>query len=127
MLDEFVVSKVAQVLAGAEGRTLQEMICGLGVSKVTTLKWLRSMERKGLLCRSYEVKQGKRGRPRGVYHQTKNLKRFIEEPPQGDGSMVTLSLTTLRSICRYEKGRMCKALLPKLQRCETSLCPYLKL
>ena len=123
-MNEFVVSKVATVMAKAEGRTLSEVISELGVCKVTTIKCLRVMERDGLLYRSYDMKQGKRGRPRSIYHQTKNLRRFMEGP--NDGSMVSLSFKALRGMCRYEKGGMCKALLPKLQRCEASLCPYLK-
>ena len=111
-------------MAKTEGRTLSEVISELGVSKVTAIRWLRAMERDGLLYRSYDMKQGKRGRPRSIYHQTKNLRRFTEGP--NDGSMVSLSFKSLKSMCRHEKGGMCKALLPKLQRCDASLCPYLK-
>ena len=124
MLNEFMVSKVATVLFRADGRSLGEVTNELAVSRPTAIKWLRSMEREGLLYRSYNMK-GKKGRPKGIYHPTKNLKRFVDTP-QGNGSMVTLSFTTMKSICRYHTGGMCKALIPKLQRCDSSLCPYLK-
>ncbi len=51
-MNEFVVSRVAAVMAKAEGRTLSEVISELGVSKVTAIKWLRVMERDGLLYQS---------------------------------------------------------------------------
>ncbi len=123
-LSEFVVGKVAPVLLRGEGRTLGEVTHELNVSRVTTIKWLRSMEKEGLLHRTYQMK-GKRGRPRGVYHPTKNLRRFVEAPNNGS-MMVTLSFATIRGMCRHRAGAVCKALTPKIQNCDSSLCPYLK-
>jgi len=123
MSSEFLAQRVASILQGAEGKTLEEMIRALGVSKVSALKWLKSLESDGLVYRTQLMRAGRRGRPRSLYHPTKNLKKFMHGSPTG--SVVTLDFTTLKSMCRYEKGGMCKALLPKLQRCESSHCPYL--
>ena len=127
MLSEFVISRVGQALDGFEGRCLQEMMQSLDTSKVTALKWLKSMEREGLVYRTLAHRPGMKGRPRSIYHPTKNLKMFMKHESEQGSEMVSISLTALRRLCRYEKGGMCKAILPKLQRCEASLCPYLKL
>ncbi len=123
MFNEFLVQRVGSILQGAEGKTLEEMIRPLGVSKVCALKWLKSLENDGLVYRTQLMRPGRRGRPRSLYHSTGNLK-FIDRSLKG--SVVTLDFKTLRSICRYQKGGMCKALLPKLRRCESSLYPYPK-
>jgi len=49
MSNEFLIQKVSSILQGNKGKTLQEMIHELGVSKVTTLKWLQSLEKKTAL------------------------------------------------------------------------------
>ena len=124
MSSEFLVQKVGNILQGSEGKTLKEMIHELGTSKVSALKWLQSLEKDGLIYRTHLMKAGRKGRPQNVYHPTKNLKAFLGK--ESSNAMVVLDFSKLRTICRYEKGGMCKALLPKLQRCESRLCPYLK-
>jgi len=124
MQDEFLAHKAASTFGNADGKTLQEMIAALEVSKVTALKWLRSLERQGLVYRTQLMRTGMKGRPQDVYHPTKNLKRFKE--CSSNSPIVAIDFSIIRSICRYHKGGMCKALLPKLQRCESMLCPYLK-
>jgi predicted transcriptional regulator len=124
MSSEFLVQKVGNILQGSDGKTLEEMIHELGASKVSALKWLQSLEKDGLVYRTRLMKAGRKGRPQSVYHPTKNLKTFIGK--ESSNSMVMLDFSKLKTICRYEKGGMCKALLPKLQRCESQLCPYLK-
>jgi len=114
---------IAHGLSGNKGKTLQEMIHELGVSKVSTLKWLQSLEKDGLVYRTSLIKAGQKGRPQNVYHPTKNLKVFSDKE---SSNVVVIDFSKLKIICRYEKGGMCKALLPKLQRCESSICPYLK-
>ena len=112
-------------MARADGRMLKETIDELGVSKPTALRWLRSMEKEGLLYRSYEMNQGKRGRPKGVYHVTRNLKRFMEAPQNGNQSMITLTFDRVREMCKHQTDGMCKFFV-QIQRCEASGCPYLK-
>jgi len=123
MSNEFLIQKVSSILQGNKGKTLQEMIHELGVSKVSTLKWLQSLEKDGLVYRTSLIKAGQKGRPQNVYHPTKNLKVFSDKE---SSNVVVIDFSKLKIICRYEKGGMCKALLPKLQRCESSICPYLK-
>lgn len=101
------------------------MIHELGASKVSALKWLQSLEKDGLVYRTRLMKPGRKGRPQNVYHPTKNLKAFMVKE-SSNAMVVILDFSKLKTICRYEKGGMCKALLPKLQRCESQLCPYLK-
>ena len=121
---EFLVQKVGSILRGEEGKILKEMIQELGTSKVSALNRLRSLEKDGLIYRTRLTKLGIRGRPQNVYHPTKNLKAFLEK--ESPNAVVVLDFSKLKTLCRYEKGGMCKALLPKLQRCESRLCPYLK-
>jgi CTP-dependent riboflavin kinase len=124
MSSEFLAQKVGGILEGSEGKTLKEMIQELGTSKVSALKWLQSLEKDGLVYRTRLTNLGRKGRPQSVYHPTKNLKAFLGE--ESSNAMVVLDFSKLKIMCRYEKGGMCKALLPKLQRCESRLCPYLK-
>ena len=123
MSGEFLVRKVGSLLQGDEGKTLQEMISQLGTSKVSALKWLQSLEKDGLIYRTRIMKTGKKGRPQSLYHPTKNLKTFLEKE---SSDAVIIGFSKLKVICRYKKGGMCKALLPKLQTCEQNICPYLK-
>lgn len=113
-------------MARANGGTLKEMVRELGVSRPTALRWLGSMEKEGLLYRSYQMRQRKRGRPRGVYHATGGLKRFIEEQKKGDTSMVTIAFETVKSMCKHQTGGMCRFFAPKIQKCDASGCSYLK-
>lgn len=124
MSSEYLVRKVGSVLQGDKGKTLKEMIDELGTSKVSALKWLQSLEKDGLIYRTHLTKSGRKGRPQNVYHPTKNLTVFLERG--SPNATVVLDFSKLKTLCRYEKGGMCKALLPKLQRCESRLCPYLK-
>ena len=124
MDSEHLVQKVGSILQGNKGKTLEEMIRELGTSKVSALKWLQSLERDGLIYRTRLTKPGRRGRPQNVYHPTRNLKAFLEK--ESSNAMVVIDFSKLKTVCRYEKGGMCKALIPKLQRCDSRLCPYLK-
>jgi predicted ArsR family transcriptional regulator len=111
-----------------ERKTLEEMIRELGTSKVSALKWLQSLERDGsLIYRTRLTKPGRRGgRPQNVYHPTRNLKT-LEKESSNAMVVVIIDFSKLKTMCRYEKGGgMCKALIPKLQRCDSQLCPYLK-
>lgn len=126
VIDRFVISKVGQVMGRADGRMLKETIHELGVSRPTAIRWLRSMERDGLLYRTYAMKEGKRGRPKGVYHATKSLKRFMEDPQNGNQSVVNLRFETVKEMCKHQTGGMCKFFVPKIQRCEAWGCPYAK-
>lgn len=54
------------------------------------------------------MEQGKRGRPKHIYRQPKNLKKFAEEPRQGYGSTVTFHFSTLKGVCRHEKDGCAK-------------------
>ena len=124
MSSEHLVRKVSSILRDEEGRTLKEMIRELGASKVSALKWLQSLERDGLIYRTHLMDPGKRGRPQNVYHPTKNLKPFLER--ESPNATVVIDFSKLKILCKYEKGGMCKALLPKLQKCESRLCPYVE-
>jgi predicted ArsR family transcriptional regulator len=120
--DQYRVQQVANVLLGSDGKTLKEMITELGTSKVSALKWLQSLEEDGLVYRTRLNKPGSKGRPQSVYHSTKNLHSFMKKE---SSATVVIDFAKLKTICRYEKGGMCKAMLPKLQKCDSSLCPYL--
>ena len=122
MSDQYLVQRVADVLHDTDGRTLLEMMVELGTSKVSALKWLQSLEKDGFVYKTRLNKAGSKGRPKNVYHPTKNLRTFMEKE---SSAAVVIDFSRLRTMCRYEKGGMCKAMLPKLQKCESRLCPYL--
>jgi predicted transcriptional regulator len=132
MSSKYLVRKVgsrAYSKGMKERKTLEEMIRELGTSKVSALKWLQSLERYGSLIyrRTRLTKPGRRGgRPQNVYHPTRNLKT-LEKESSNAMVVVIIDFSKLKTMCRYEKGGgMCKALIPKLQRCDSQLCPYLK-
>jgi hypothetical protein len=77
-----------------------------------------------MIYRTHLTKLGMKGRPQNVYHPTKNLKAFLEK--ESPNATMLLDFSKLKTLGRYEKDGMCKARLPKLQRCESRLCPYLK-
>ena len=123
MSGQYLVQRVANVLHGSDGKTLKQMISELGTSKVSALKWLQALEKDGMVYRTRSInKPGIRGRPQSVYHATRNMKSFMEKE---SSAAVVIDFSKLKTICRYEKGGMCKAMLPKLQKCESRLCPYL--
>ena len=123
MSSEFQIQRVGNILLqNSEGKTLQEMIHELEASKVSTMKWLQLLEKDGLIYKTRLMKPGKKGRPQNVYHPTKKLRTLSDEKTS---DKVIIEFSKLRGICRYKKGGICKALLPKLQNCESSLCPYL--
>ena len=116
----YVTTRISQVLNEGGGLTLQDAIKVLDVSKVTALKWLRMMEEEDLVSKSCIKKAGK-GRPKNIYHPTRKLVN-----QSINVANVVISFPTLKSICKYEDLDACMISLSELQRCEKTLCPYMR-
>ena len=75
---------------------------------------------EGLVLRAEKV-ENKRGRPKYSYYLTPKLKQHVnltlKEPHT---SLVTLTFTKLKQICKYSKGGFCKT---KRRNCTAYICP----
>jgi predicted transcriptional regulator len=123
---ELLFAKVYAALESKQPRTLEEIVDALGVSRMTAFRFLKELVSKQLVRREEEIHG--RGRPRVLFYATKNLERMIQLARQdryAEDSILSIPFSLIKSMCRHHKGGMCKALLPKLQRCEVDLCPSL--
>jgi len=93
-----------------------------GLSHNALKRYLRPLMDQGLVSRAERV-ENRRGRPEYGYCLTpkfkKHLNLTVTEPYT---SLVTLTFTRLKQICRYGKGRFCRA---RKRNCVSHLCPQI--
>lgn len=107
-------------LKDGSSKSFREILAKGGLSHNTLKRYLRRLMDQGLVLRAETVKN-RRGRPEYGYYLTPKLKQRVNltltEPYT---SLVTLTFTKLKQICRYSKGGFCKA---KRRNCASPICP----
>ena len=113
---------VLDALKDGSRRSFEEILAKGGLSHNTLKHYLRCLMDQGLVLRTENVKN-RRGRPEYSYYLTPKLKQHISlrltEPYT---SLVTLTFTRLKQICRHSKGEFCKA---RKGNCASHLCPQI--
>ena len=107
-------------LKDGSSRTSKEILAKGGLSHNTLKRHLQRLMSEGLILRAEKV-ENRRGRPEYSYNLTPKLSRHInltlKEPHT---TLVTLTFTKLKQICKHNKGGLCKA---KRRNCTAYICP----
>jgi len=103
-------------------RSFKEILVRGGMSHNTLKRYLRRLMIEGLVSRAENV-ANRRGRPEYGYYLTPKLKQRVNlrltEPYT---SLVTLTFTKLKQICRHNKSGFCQA---KRRNCGSYICPHI--
>jgi len=113
---------VLECLKDGSRKSFKEILAKGGLSHNTLKRYLRRLMDQGLVLRTENVRN-RRGRPEYSYYLTPKLRQLVSlrltEPYT---SLVTLTFTRLKQICRYSKGGFCKA---RKGNCASHLCPQI--
>ena len=99
-------------------KTLGELVEGLGMSRTTVLKWLKTLRGQGLVRGEPRIRG--RGRPKLLYHPTQPLIDSVNLPEGGSPEVLLVSFRRLQRACRHQKGGRCKE---TLNVCRIGTCP----
>ena len=113
---------ILESLKDGSKRSFREILAKGDMSHNTLKRYLQRLMTEGLVSRTENVKN-RRGRPEYSYYLTPRLKQRVNlritEPYT---SLVTLTFTRLKQICRHSKGGFCKA---RKGNCAPHLCPQI--
>ena len=113
---------VLDALKDGSRKSFKAILAKGGLSHNTLKRYLRRLMDQGLVLRTENVKN-RSGRPEYAYYLTPKLKQHISlrltEPYT---SLVTLTFTRLKQICKHSKGGFCKA---NKGNCASHLCPHI--
>ena len=110
---------ILDALRDGSSKGFKEILAKGGLSHNTLKRYLRHLMDQGLIVRAENAKN-RRGRPEYRYYLTPKLKQRVNlrltEPYT---SLVTLTFTKLKQICKHSKGGFCKA---KKTNCTAYTC-----
>lgn len=113
---------ILDALKDGSAKSFRDILSRGGLSHNTLKRYLcRSMD-QGLVSRAEGV-ENRRGRPKyGYYLTSKSKKRLNLTVTEPYTSLVTLTFTKLKQICRHSEGGFCKA---RKGNCISHLCPQI--
>lgn len=119
---DFFDRAILKSLNGHSSRNFKEILTETGVSHNTLKRHLNHMLARGLILRD-KLAQKRRGRPEFCYCLTpkfeKRIRHTLEEPFT---SLVTLTFTKLKQICKHNKGGYCKT---NKRNCSPYTCSHI--
>ena len=98
-------------------KTLRGLMEATGLSRVTVLKYVKSLRNQGLIAEKTLI-QG-RGRPRLLFQPSKTFLRMTSAVKQEE-EPILIRFEKLKTLCRHAKGGRCKK---TLRSCRIDLCP----
>ena len=105
----------------SEPKTLAELVDEVGLTRQTLSKYLKALEAKGLVSRSYE-KPG-RGRPKSLFLAVKKGEKAVKastQKPLERRDLIHVRFGAFRKICRLNQDGICT----KTRRaCRLRNCP----
>jgi len=109
-------------LKDGSSKTSKEILAKGGLSHNTLKRHLQHLMNEGLVQRA-EKAENRRGRPKYGYYLAPKLRQHVNLTLEGRcTSLVTLTFTRLKQICRHSKGGFCKT---KKRNCSSHICPYI--
>jgi len=103
-------------------RSFKEILAKGGLSHNTLKRHLRRLMDRGLVLRAEKVKN-RRGRPEYSYCLTPKLKQRVNlRLTEAYTSLVTLTFTKLKQICKHNKSGFCQT---KRRNCGSYVCPHI--
>jgi predicted ArsR family transcriptional regulator len=113
---------ILESLKDGSKRSFREILAKGDMSHNTLKRYLQRLMTEGLVSRTENVKN-RRGRPEYNYYLTPRLKQRVNlritEPYT---SLVTLTFTKLKQICKHHKSGFCQT---KRSNCSSYLCPHI--
>jgi len=113
---------ILESLKDGSRRSFKEILAKSGISHNTLKRYLQHLMTEGLVSRT-ENATNRRGRPEYGYYLTPKLKQRVNlrltEPYT---SLVTLTFTKLKQICKHHKSGFCQT---KRSKCGSYLCPHI--
>jgi len=99
-------------------KTLRGLMEATGLSRVTVLKYVKSLRNQRLITEKTLI-QG-RGRPRLLFQPSKTFLRMTSAVKQEE-EPILIRFEKLKTLCRHAKGSRCKK---TLRSCRIDLCPF---
>ena len=113
---------ILESLKDGSRKSFEDLLAKGGMSHNTLKRYLQRLIGEGLVSRKENVKN-RRGRPEYGYYLTPRLKQRVNlrltEPYT---SLVTLTFTKLKQICKHNKSGFCQT---KRRNCGSYICPHI--